>query len=117
MPASMTTRAPASASRSFSIPARVLKAYYRQCDVIREAWDKVMTECRHAILLSRMICVACNAAPKLRELERLAKSTAIYRNGRCLFHGGCSTGPTSQAGKARAAMNGHCPKKKRTHEG
>lgn len=31
---------------------------------------------------------------------------AIYRNGRCKFHGGMATGPTSEAGKEQARING-----------
>lgn len=42
------------------------------------------------------------------------KLTSIYENGRCKLHGGRSTGPTSDAGKARAAMNGFLPKAKRS---
>lgn len=37
--------------------------------------------------------------------------TALYANGRCKFHGGLSTGPTSAEGKARAALNGRAPKR------
>ncbi len=40
------------------------------------------------------------------------KQKAIYANGRCKWHGGCSTGPKSTEGKKRSAMNGFCPKKK-----
>jgi hypothetical protein len=42
------------------------------------------------------------------------RHTLVYGNGRCKFHGGLSTGPTTQAGKAKAAANGKVPKKKRT---
>jgi hypothetical protein len=42
------------------------------------------------------------------------KRTDLYRNGRCKFHGGLSTGPTTAEGKQRAAQNGLRPKKKRT---
>lgn len=43
------------------------------------------------------------------------KLTSIYDNGRCALHGGCSTGPTTPEGKARAAQNGLSPKtRKRT---
>ena len=42
------------------------------------------------------------------------KQTAIYINGRCKFHGGLSTGPTSPEGRAKAAANGLKPKRKRT---
>ncbi|MEI6270449.1 MAG: HGGxSTG domain-containing protein [Methylococcaceae bacterium] len=43
------------------------------------------------------------------------KQTATYDNGRCKWHGGCSTGAKTEEGKKRSAMNGFCPKKKRTH--
>lgn len=42
------------------------------------------------------------------------KRTDIWGNGRCKFHGGLSTGPTSNKGKARSAENGSTPKRKRT---
>ncbi len=34
------------------------------------------------------------------------KNKSIYRNGRCKFHGGLSTGPRTEAGKRKAAKNG-----------
>ena len=42
------------------------------------------------------------------------KRTDLWENGRCKLHGGLSTGPTSDAGRARAAMNGFLPKAKRS---
>lgn len=42
------------------------------------------------------------------------KRKDIYANGRCKFHGGLSTGPTSAEGLARAALNGKMPKRKRS---
>lgn len=39
--------------------------------------------------------------------------TGIYSNGRCKWHGGLSTGPTTAEGKARAALNGLRPKRTR----
>ena len=41
------------------------------------------------------------------------KLTSIYDNGRCKFHGGASTGPKTAEGKARAALNGLKPKRKK----
>jgi hypothetical protein len=35
----------------------------------------------------------------------------LYGSGRCPLHGGLSTGPRTEAGKARSARNGHCPKR------
>jgi len=40
------------------------------------------------------------------------KLTSIFINGRCKLHGGMSTGPTTKAGKDRAAQNGLVPKKR-----
>lgn len=34
------------------------------------------------------------------------KLTAVFLNGRCKLHGGLSTGPTSEAGKAISRTNG-----------
>lgn len=31
---------------------------------------------------------------------------AIYDNGRCKWHGGCSTGPKTEAGKEQSRING-----------
>jgi hypothetical protein len=41
------------------------------------------------------------------------KLKSLYTSGRCKFHGGLSTGPTSVEGKRKAALNGFRPKKKR----
>lgn len=41
--------------------------------------------------------------------------TAVYRNGRCKFHGGLSTGPRTLEGKARSSMNARS--KNEPHEG
>lgn len=38
-------------------------------------------------------------------------SAIVFGAGRCKLHGGASTGPTSDAGKARAAQNGRQPKR------
>jgi hypothetical protein len=42
------------------------------------------------------------------------KLTSLYESGRCKFHGGLSTGPTTAKGKKRSAMNGFKRKSKRT---
>jgi len=34
------------------------------------------------------------------------KRRDLYSNGRCRLHGGLSTGPRTEAGKKRAALNG-----------
>jgi len=40
------------------------------------------------------------------------KQMGIYESGRCKLHGGLSTGPTSEEGKRKVALNGF--KKKQT---
>ncbi len=42
------------------------------------------------------------------------KRIDLYRNGRCKFHGGMSTGPVTVEGKKRSALNGLQPKSKRS---
>jgi len=34
------------------------------------------------------------------------KQRAVYRNGRCKFHGGLATGPKTEAGRAQSRING-----------
>ena len=41
------------------------------------------------------------------------KQLGIYENGRCKLHGGLSTGPTTEEGKRRSALNGLKPKQKK----
>jgi hypothetical protein len=41
------------------------------------------------------------------------KRTDLYLSGRCKLHGGFSTGPTTPEGKARAALNGRRPKRRK----
>ena len=41
---------------------------------------------------------------------RPCKNTRIYKNGRCKNHGGLSTGPRTEEGKARALANLKKPK-------
>ena len=43
---------------------------------------------------------------KIRGTEEYCQDVELYPNGRCSKHGGLSTGPRTQAGKARAAQNG-----------
>lgn len=56
--------------------------------------------------------LTCGALSK--RTSEPCRQTTLYANGRCKFHGGLSTGPTSEAGKAqsrRNGMNGGRPKK------
>ena len=40
------------------------------------------------------------------------KNTRLYKNGRCKNHGGLSTGPRTEEGKARALANLKKPKER-----
>lgn len=42
------------------------------------------------------------------------KQQGLYQSGRCNLHGGLSTGPRTAEGRAKSALNGFKPKKKRT---
>lgn len=48
--------------------------------------------------------LTCGANSK--QTGQPCKNVSLYRNGRCKFHGGLSTGPKSKAGKRKAAANG-----------
>ena len=41
------------------------------------------------------------------------KLTNIYLSGRCHLHGGLSTGPKTPEGRAKCALNGRKPKRKK----
>ena len=62
---------------------------------------------------SNLIGLQCGA--KIRA-GTPCKQKAIYTNGRCKWHGGCSTGAKTEEGKKRSSMNGFCAKKKRSHK-
>lgn len=94
-----------------------LKAYYQRSNAIHSEWRE--RGCQYPPPKSEPF------PDDLRDLQCGAKTRAgtpckqkaIYANGRCKWHGGCSTGPNTTEGKKRSALNGNCPKKKRTHTG
>ena len=50
-------------------------------------------------------CVDMQCGAKAKSTGEPCKSTHIFRNGRCKFHGGLSTGPKSAEGKLAALEN------------
>lgn len=50
-------------------------------------------------------CVDMRCGARAKSTGEPCKSTLIYPNGRCKYHGGLSTGPKSQAGKLAALKN------------
>ena len=62
----------------------------------------------HEELLSRRFCGA-----KTRK-GTPCKRVDIYKGGRCPLNGGFNTRPKTDEGKRRSALNGFCPKRKRS---
>jgi hypothetical protein len=50
-----------------------------------------------------LIDLTCGARTRAGTPCKLA---ALYDGGRCKWHGGCSTGPKTEAGKEQARING-----------
>ncbi|ABL00724.1 hypothetical protein Ppro_3130 [Pelobacter propionicus DSM 2379] len=94
---------------------RKLRAYNAERDLRFAAWeesgyDHLMTPQYHP-MPPELAELACGAKTRT---GTPCKRKDIYSNGRCKFHGGLSTGPTTEEGKRKAAMNGVRPKKKRS---
>lgn len=53
--------------------------------------------------VGRTICAISPVALATTQASRAM--TALFANGRCIWHGGKSTGPTSEDGRARALEN------------
>lgn len=89
-----------------------------------EQWRKRSDALREAARLAwlanpsrRFVEPICQPFPRMpAEFQRLicgartrggtsCKRRDLYRSGRCKLHGGLSTGPRSQTGKAKSAMN------------
>ncbi|WP_429335953.1 HGGxSTG domain-containing protein [Paraburkholderia sp. 35.1] len=115
---------------------RRLKAHYAECDRVRALRDE-LERAAHARWLDHLVISGPRRAGRppmpalpvcppfpddLLGLRCGAKTRAgtpckrvdLYGSGRCKLHGGLSTGPTTPEGKARAARNGHAPKRKRS---
>lgn len=88
-------------------------AWRRECDRLRqEAWEAWLRKpvCRY---VEPRFKPFPSPPPEFQTLECGAKTRAgtmckkrdLYTSGRCKFHGGMSTGPTSVEGKARSSRN------------
>lgn len=83
-----------------------LADHYLQCDAITEAWacrGYSYPPPRYPRLPADLVDLACGAKTKA---GTPCKQKAIYISGRCKWHGGCSTGPKTEAGKEQARING-----------
>ena len=82
----------------------------------REKYKAFISACRRAFLRGEL---PPEFPEDLRGLSCGAQTRAgtpckrrdLYPNGRCHLHGGPSSGPKSDEGKARSAMNGLLPKR------
>ncbi len=93
-----------------------LKAHYLRKDAIFAEWRERSYQYPLPIyvpLPGDLKSLQCGATT---QAGTSCKQIAIYANGRCKWHGGCRTGPKTEAGKRRSALNGNCPKKKRSLE-
>ncbi|WP_083918238.1 HGGxSTG domain-containing protein [Methylosarcina fibrata] len=92
-----------------------LKAYYKRSSAAFEEWRERGYQYpppKSEPLPPDLVGLQCGAKTRA---GTPCKLKAIYANGRCKWHGGESTGPKTPEGKRRSAMNGFCPKKKRSH--
>lgn len=88
---------------------------YEQYAEDLEAWEQLSYEIRQITsepeppleLPEELRTLTCGA--KTRR-GTFCKRRDLYASGRCRMHGGPSTGPTSEAGKRRSALNGQRPK-------
>lgn len=102
---------------------RRLKAYSRQREAVRLAWEQqraalfdewmrtgigrlpvpVYPPLVYPPLPADLAALTCGA---MTRAGTPCQQKAIFKNGRCKWHGGCSTGPKTEAGKEQARING-----------
>lgn len=67
-------------------------------------WLRLQKYSDTVLMTEDLINLCCGAETKAT--GEPCKQKAIYANGRCKFHGGCSTGPRTEEGKRKSAQNG-----------
>ena len=85
---------------------RRLREHYQLCAAVHKQWQEGGYQHplpRSPAYPDDLIGLACSAKTKA---GTPCKLTSIYANGRCKWHGGCSTGPKTEAGKEQARING-----------
>lgn len=90
-----------------------LREYYESHQSIAEQWkarDYSYPPPVYPTMPDDLRSLACGAKTRA---GTPCKLTSIYINGRCKLHGGLSTGPKSAEGRAKCALNGSQPKRKK----
>lgn len=91
-----------------------LKQHYKECTEIFHEWeirDYSYPPPRTPPFPEELRNMTCGAKTRA---GTPCKRRDIYNNGRCKLHGGLSSGPITEEGKRRSALNGKLPKRKRT---
>lgn len=94
---------------------RLFRAHNREHAAVSEEWRERGYQYPPPIfppLLPELRGLTCGANTRA---GTPCKQKTIYENGRCKWHGGLSTGPTTEAGKEQSRINGRKggrPKKK-----
>lgn len=91
---------------------KILKAYYRDHKEASDRWwNKGRCDGPKADVPYPEECRGMMCGAKTRS-GKPCKQTNIFDNGRCKFHGGMSTGPTTPEGRRQSAINGRQGKDK-----
>lgn len=105
---------------------RKLRAWWIECDRVDALRRSILTDKSEAIRRAEIFlnggivppppvlppypkfppeCVDMVCCARGRRKGTPCQSKEIYRNGRCKWHGGLSTGPKTEEGKGRSARN------------
>ena len=89
--------------------AELRKAYrrhYEECDrIYRQQTSSSISFQRTTLPAFPAECLGMLCGAKTRRGTR-CRNTSLYINGRCKFHGGLTTGPTTAEGKEQSRING-----------
>ncbi|WP_350341520.1 HGGxSTG domain-containing protein [Desulfoferula mesophila] len=88
---------------------RLLRIHQKECEIKSQEWKRRGYRCpppNYPPLPPELVDMTCGAKTRA---GTPCKQLVLYRGGRCKFHGGLSTGPRTEEGKAKSAQNGFKP--------